>query len=61
VKFLVLWFVTSCSVAGVSAILVTTSKSVRCHIPLYEGTLCIAVPQNKVMQGVSAKISSVAP
>lgn len=60
-KFLVFWFVTSCSVAGTSATLVTSSKSVRYHIPPYEGTLCIVGPQKEVMHVVSAKIITVTP
>jgi len=44
VKFLVFCFVTSCSVAGASGTLVTTSESVRCHMPSYEGTYCIVGP-----------------
>jgi hypothetical protein len=61
VKFLVFWFVTSCSLAGATATLLTTSKTVSYHIAPYEGTLCIVGPQKKVMQGVSAKISTVTP
>ena len=61
VKFLLFWFVTSCTVAGVSVSLVTTSKSVRYHIPPYEGTLCIVGAQKKLMKGVSAKISTATP
>jgi hypothetical protein len=61
VKFLVFWFVTSGSVAGASANLVTSSKSVRYHIPPYEGTLGIVGPRKKVMHVVSAKISIVTP
>ena len=60
-KFLIFWFATSCSEAGASATLVATSKSVRYHIPPYEGTLCTVGPQNKIAQVVSAKISTVTP
>jgi ABC-type proline/glycine betaine transport system substrate-binding protein len=61
VKFLIFWFMTSCSVAGASATLATTSKSVRYHIPPYKGTEWIVGVQKKVMKDVSAKVSPVTP